>query len=329
MTRVALCGVGNIGKVHLESLQSLRGCEVAGIYDLETLRLAEIATAHGVRTYTSAAEMFADEAVDAVVIASPSSTHRELTERSLAAGKHTFLEKPLADTLEDAQAILHAAERHPEKVVQVGFCERFNPQYLEAKAAVRAGSLGRIRCVHSSRIAPFELGDSAWPLGVLDTAVHNLDLILWLLNEMPVRVHAHGVQLYPGSNRQHSITILLEFASGTLVTDMITWLASGAHPLSQCARSRMHLIGETGSFEIDLSSRPSALLTSGRYRAIDSVILGGPGYYGCLKLQFEAFLRSIEEGTPVLAPVADAYQVERVVLAIQRSLKTNMPIEIR
>ena len=272
--------------------------------------------------------MLFDAAVDAVILASPSDTHRPLVEQALAAGKHVFVEKPLADTLEDAEAIVAAAKKFPNKVVQVGFCERFNAQYIEAKNAVEAGFLGRVRCIHSSRVAPLGLGNPAWPLGVLDTAVHNLDLILWLLGEMPRRVYARSVQIYPGSEMQQSVTSLIEFPSGAVATDTITWLADAAHPLSRCARSRMHLMGEKGSFEVDLSGRPSALLTASDFREIDTAVLGNEAYYGCLKLQFEAFLRSVEEGAPVLAPAGDAYSVEQVVLEIQKSLRTGLPVEL-
>src|SRR5580698_7937825 len=112
MTRVALCGVGNIGKVHLGNLRSLRGCEIAGVYDPKII--SKIASGlSDLPIYADADTMFSDPSVDAIVIASPSSSHRELTERALAAGKHTFVEKPVADTLEDAQAIVTAAAKHP------------------------------------------------------------------------------------------------------------------------------------------------------------------------------------------------------------------------
>lgn len=328
MVRIAICGVGNIGRVHLASLRTMRGCEIAGLYDTQAAPLRELAAGCGVHAYRSADDVFADSSVDAVVIATPSESHRELTERALHAGKHVFVEKPLAGTLDDAQAIVESAAMHPRQVVQTGFCERFNPQFIEAKRASEKGSLGRLRCIHSSRISPYALGNTAWELGALDTAVHNLDLIMWLLDETPARVFARGVRIYPDSEILHSITIVLEFAKGALVTDTITWLADAAHPLSQCARARMNIIGEAGSFEVDLTSRPSALLTASGFRQIDTVILGGDGYYGCLKLQFEAFLRSIEEGTLVLAPVRDACRAEQVVLAAQQSLKSGKAVEI-
>lgn len=328
MTRVAICGVGNIGKVHLASLRSMRGCEIAGLYDTRAPLLRELAASCGVHAYGSADDLFADGSVDAVVIATPSESHRKLTEGALKAGKQVFVEKPLAGTLQDARAIVEAAAMHPRQVVQVGFCERFNPQFIEAKRAAEAGLLGRLRCIHSSRISPYALGNTAWELGALDTAVHNLDLIMWLFDETPARVFARGVRLYPDSKIPNSITIMLEFAKGALVTDIITWLADAAHPLSQCARARMNILGEAGSFEIDLSTRPSSLLTASEFREIDTVSLGGEGYYSCLKLQFEAFLRSVEDGAPVLAPVSDAYRAERVVLAAQKSLQCGEAVEI-
>jgi myo-inositol 2-dehydrogenase/D-chiro-inositol 1-dehydrogenase len=328
MVRIAICGLGNIGKVHLDNLRSMRGCEITGLYDRQDAPLRALAGSCGARVYAGANDLFADPAVDAVVIATPSDSHRELMEQALRAGKHVFVEKPIAGTMEDALAIVEAAAQHPHQVVQVGFCERFNPQFIEAKRAVENGSLGQIRCIHSSRIAPFAMGNAAWELGALDTAVHNLDLIMWLFQDAPARVFARGVRLYPESEMFHSITILLEFANGALASDTITWLSEAAHPLSYCARARMEIFGERGGFEIDLSTRPSALLTASEFRQIDTVILGGEGYYGCLKLQFEAFLRSLEEGAQVLAPVKDAYRAEQVVFAALRSLQSGEVVAV-
>ena len=90
----------------------------------------------------------------------------------------------------------------------------------------------------------------------------------------------------------------------------------------------MRLQGTRGTFEIDLASRPSSLLTDRGYVEIDSVILGGPEYYSCLKLQFEAFLRSIEDGTTVLAPLHDALLAERVVIAAVESLGTGVAVTL-
>jgi myo-inositol 2-dehydrogenase/D-chiro-inositol 1-dehydrogenase len=325
MTTLAICGVGNIGKVHVENLRSIRGCRIAGLFDSDRAALEQVAAQHELRAYASLEDALADNSVQAVVVATPSDTHAGITLRALDAGKHVFVEKPLAGTLEDAALIAHAARTSPH-VVQVGFCERFNVNYLEAKRAVCNGSLGRIRAMHTSRVAPYSMSNPAWELGVLDTAVHNLDLTVWLMGSMPAAVLARAVQVYPDSSIPHSATILMSFADGAMAVDHIAWLKDHGHPLNQCARSRMLIQGEMGIFETDLTDRPSSLLTQDGLRKLDSVIIGAPEYAGCLKLQFEYFLRSIEEGAPVLAPVEDALATERVVMAALRSLRSGQEV---
>jgi myo-inositol 2-dehydrogenase/D-chiro-inositol 1-dehydrogenase len=327
MTTLAICGVGNIGKVHVENLRSIRGCRIAGLFDLNRAALEQVSGQHGLRAYASLEEALGDNSVQAVVVATPSDTHAAIALRALDAGKHVFVEKPLAGTIEDAALIAHAARTSP-KVVQAGFCERFNVNYLEAKRAVCNGSLGRIRAMHTSRVAPYSMSNPAWELGVLDTAVHNLDLTVWLMGSMPAAVLARAVQVYPDSSIPHSATILMSFADGAMAVDHIAWLKDHGHPLNQCARSRMLIQGELGIFETDLTDRPSSLLTQDGLRKLDSVIIGAPEYSGCLKLQFEYFLRSIEEGAPVLAPVEDALATERVVMAALRSLRSGEEVRL-
>ncbi len=323
MTSLSIIGVGNIGLVHLDNLRSLRGCRVAGVFDVRPL-----ANDPGVRVYPSIDALLGDPATAAVVIATPSDTHAALTERALVAGKHVFVEKPLAGTLDDAERITQAARQHPNQVVQVGFCERFNVNYLEARRAVREGKLGSLRAIHTSRVAPYAASNPAWELGVLDTAVHNIDLILWLMQEAPVSVLARGTQVYADSAIPHSVTTLLAFAGGAMAVDHIAWMQDDGFPLNQCARSRMLLQGADGYFEIDLTDRPSAIRTRDGYREIDSVIIGAPEYAGCLKLQFEYFLQSIEEGAPVLAPPEDALLTERVALAALDSLRSGKEVRL-
>lgn len=327
-TQLAICGVGNIGKVHLANLRATRGCEIVGVYDSDTAELGKVAQSFGLRAFHSGDEMLTDSQVHAVVVATPSSSHRQWCEEAITAGKHVFVEKPLAGTLTDAKAIAKAAAAS-ECVVQVGFCERFNAQHLEARRAVLSGSLGKIRAIHTSRIAPYSMSNPNWDLGVLDTAVHNLDLILWLTNRAPRTVFARGTQVYSDTAVSHSVTILLGFDQDAMAVDHIAWVKDDAHPLHACARSRMFIHGDEGVFNIDLTERPSSLLREDRFQQIDSVILGGPEYPGCLKLQFEAFLNSIETGAPVLAPVEDALETERVAIAAQESLRSGREVDMK
>ena len=321
MTNVAIVGLGNIGRVHLSNLRSLRGCRVTGAFDTNSTPGGS-----GIPAYPSLESVLADAQVHAVVIATPSDTHAGIATAALRAGKHVFVEKPLAGNLQDAESLAAAAREHTALVVQVGFCERFNVNYLEARRAVGEGKLGDLRCIATTRVAPYRLSNPARELGVLDTAVHNLDLILWMKRQPPISVLSRGTQVYPESSIPHAATTILTFADGSIAIDQIAWLQDDNFPLNHCARSRMTLQGTDGYFEIDLTSRPSALHTRERYRLIDTVLIGAPEYAGCLKLQFEYFLRSIEEGTEVLAPADDALLTERVALAALESLRSGQEI---
>ncbi|MFN0171688.1 MAG: Gfo/Idh/MocA family protein [Bryobacteraceae bacterium] len=325
MTRIAICGTGNIGRVHVENLLSLRGCELAGVFDTRRETLEAVCAEYGVAAYADLDAMLGDGRVDAVVVATPSDSHEEVAVKAFAAGKHVFIEKPLAGSFAECERILAAAAASG-RVAQAGFCERFNVNYLEAHRAVAAGKVGAVRAIHTSRWAPYAYSNPAWTLGVLDTAVHNLDLILWLFGRMPRSVLARGTRVYADSAIPHTATILLSFDDGAMAVEHIAWLDDRGHPLNQCARSRMMIQGSDGLFFVDLTDRPSALLSGGEYRMIDSVILGSRDYAGCLKLQFDYFLRSIEQGAPVLAPLEDAVRTERVALAAKESLESGREV---
>jgi predicted dehydrogenase len=325
MTGLAICGVGKIGEVHLDNLASVRGCRITGIYDVDAERLARVSVRTGIRAYAELESLLGDDSVDAVVVATPSGSHGSVACQAMLAGKHVFIEKPLAATIEDCELIIETARR-TGRIAQVGFCERFNANYLEAKRAVVSGKVGTVRAIHTSRFAPYAMGDPAWPLGVLDTSVHNLDLILWLMDREPKSVLARGARVYSDSDVFHSATILLSFSDGAMAAEHIAWIQDEGHPLNQCARARMTVHGSKGAFFIDLSERPSGLLSQGEYREIDTVILGGPEYAGCLKLQFEYFLRSLEEGVPVLASLEDALRTERVVVAAKAALENGREV---
>lgn len=323
--RVAVCGLGAIGGEHLANLRTLRGCAVAGVFDREPARTAAATDRHRVRAYPSFAALLADPGIDAVVLATPAAAHRDGVRAALAAGKHVFVEKPLADTLADARAV-HAAARAAGRVVQVGFCERFNPAYLEAKRAVPA--VGTVRSVRSSRDAPLRLADPGWPLGPLDTAVHNFDLVLWLTGWRPVAVTAFAEAVYPDWPGPTAVTTVVECDGGTAV-DHTAWVKADAHPLARSARSRLTLHGDRGVFEVDQSTRPAALLTAEGFRQPDTVLLGGPDYYGCLKLELDAFVAAVAAGGPSPVPTAAGVRAEAVAVAALASARTGrrVPVE--
>jgi myo-inositol 2-dehydrogenase/D-chiro-inositol 1-dehydrogenase len=212
--------------------------------------------------------------------------------------------------------------------VQVGFCERFNSAHIEAKRAIKAGRIGPVRMIRSSRIAPYAYGSPDWELGVLDTAVHNFDLILWLMEELPATVVAKGVNVYDDSPMTHACATILSFGSGAMAVDSIAWVRQERHPLPHCAQSQMFIQGGRGSFGVDHSSRPAWVLDEHSFQNLDTVILGGPEYYACLKLQLDHFLAALEGHVPPAVTVDEALNAELVALAAFKSLKTGSEVPL-
>lgn len=307
MIRVGIIGLGQIGMAHIANLRSLRGCRVAGGFDLTEPACRRAADTFGLKVYPSEHALLADPAIDAVVLATPSDAHCDGLLAATAAGKHVFVEKPLCDDVASARDLLRAT-RAFAGVVQVGFCERFNVGYLEAKRQV--ATIGPLRLIRTQRHSPFSLCNTEWPLGAFDTAVHNFDLVLWLTGLRPRTVRAYATRLYSDVQIPTAVTTVIQFDQGVTAVDETMWLKDQGHPLEQCSRSRMTVVGENGFVEVDLSTRPVATTSVGEHRSADTIILGGSDYFAGLKLQLEAFLRAIEEGSPAVVTVLDGYRAQ-------------------
>ncbi|WP_210397629.1 Gfo/Idh/MocA family protein [Motiliproteus sediminis] len=171
--RVALLGVGNMGRNHLRILSMLKGVEVTYIYDLQQDRLAQLGRQYGVPYTTDLATALSG--AEAVIIATPTSTHCELFEYCAPLVRFAFIEKPVAATVEEAEKIKALSGRYNVKV-QIGFIERFNPVVSALKPMLdheRVINIDFMRTNRlSSRISDVDV--------VLDLMIHDIDLALYL-----------------------------------------------------------------------------------------------------------------------------------------------------
>lgn len=182
--KVAILGVGNMGKNHLRVLSMLRGVEVTNIFDFNKEQLANLSEQYQVPYTTDANVAIAD--VDAVVIVTPTSTHFDYFTLCAGKVKNVFIEKPLAQTLEQGLKIKELAKKH-NMFIQCGFIERFNPVVSELKRVLENEEVINIDFSRtnrlSSRITDVDV--------VLDLMIHDIDLALYLNG--PVKsVVAHG-----------------------------------------------------------------------------------------------------------------------------------------
>ena len=218
--RIGVAGLGTIGRVHAGNLRGrIPGACLARVADTveDALTLAA-----GVPGSTAYDDLLADPRVDAVLIATPPSTHAEMVRQAAAAGKHVFCEKPLALEIRDGEAALAAVER-AGVVLQLGFHRRFDRDFADARARIARGELGEIRTFFGSM-----RDQHPPPVGALrareqtlihDAACHDFDAARWLVGEIE-EVTTRGAalastEIAEAGEVDHAVT-LLRFAGGAL-----------------------------------------------------------------------------------------------------------------
>lgn len=315
-----IIGFGRHGEFLLERCQRMDGIEIRSIYRRNQDAAAQAARRFGVVAARSYQEILDDRSINAVFITSPSKVHREHCEAALTSGKHVFLEKPIASTLEDAKAIAVCAERHPRQLLMVDYCERFNPAFIDAKEVVRSGQIGELRVIQSSRLSPLHLNNPHWELGTLDVAVHNVDLICWMMDATPRAVSARSAQVNSSLPIQDNAWITLEFGGGRHAEDFISWIAMDRY-LMPVSYPGFLLLGTKGFYQVDLSRRTGTLYQGEYTRYIDDVLLGASQeYLSTVSYAIWHFVRAASRGEPTPVSAGDAVRTLRLVLAARESI---------
>ncbi|MDA0578745.1 MAG: Gfo/Idh/MocA family oxidoreductase, partial [Verrucomicrobia bacterium] len=208
--KVGVIGVGALGQWHARIYSELPEVELIGVHDASPARAAEIAAKYGTQAFDSIDALV--DAVEAVSVVVPTHLHFEVFNRVLAHGRHMLMEKPIASTTDEAERMVHAANEK-NITLQVGHVERFNPvmQFLEEH-------LTEPRFIEVIRLAPFPPPRSgAPPRGtevsvVLDLMIHDLEILLHIVNAEVRDIHAVGVPVL--STTEDIANVRLTFANG-------------------------------------------------------------------------------------------------------------------
>ena len=183
--RIGVIGLGWFGEIHAETIAGVPNLELAALCTRTPDRLAAMGEKFGVKKlYRDYSDMLADPEIDAVSICTMWDQHTEPAIAALKAGKHVFLEKPIASTVEDAREIT-AASKGAKGILFIGHVVRFNPRYRMAKQAIDEGRIGKIVALSSRRNIP-----AAWTPTILNKigpivgdAIHDTDIMLWFTGE--------------------------------------------------------------------------------------------------------------------------------------------------
>lgn len=198
--RIGAIGLGRLGAQHAANLATkIAGAQLHALCDMDEPKLKQTAAALGVpHVFSSYEEMIALEGLDAVVITSPSGLHTKQIVQAMDRGLHVFSEKPLGTNLEECLDAEAAVARHPELTFMLGFMRRFDPSYMDAKARIESGEIGRpILFRGYSQDPETAIAGAIAYAGhsggqFIDMAVHDIDLARWLLSSEPVSVYAIG-----------------------------------------------------------------------------------------------------------------------------------------
>lgn len=201
--RIGVVGVGHLGAIHARLWAERGDIELAGVFDLNQERAAEIAAKHDTRPFASFDELLAS--VDAISLVTPTSTHAELGMQALMHGIHCFIEKPITARYDEALPLVEAAENRG-LTLQVGHVERFNPALLAI-----ANTLPEPMFIESHRMAQYSPRATDVAV-VLDLMIHDIDLALYLVKSGVEEVRASGVAVV--SDTIDIANARIEFANG-------------------------------------------------------------------------------------------------------------------
>jgi predicted dehydrogenase len=331
--RTAVVGLGYWGPNLVRVLNEIPDSEVSWICDLDESALARIGRRYpAARTTTDYDEVLADDAVEAIVIATPVTTHHPLAMAALEAGKHVFVEKPLAASTAEATELVEAAAA-AGRVLMPGHTFLYSPPVVYSRDLIRGGELGDIYFITMSRV---NLGLHQTDVSVLwDLGPHDFSILRYWLDEAPVRVSAFSRSCV-FDNSPDVAFINLEYASGTVAHVELSWLAPSKLRRTAVVGSQKMLVYD------DTSNEPVRLFDSG-------ADLPDPGSFGEYRLTYRTgdilsprlpvaeplalemadFCQCVRTGREPRSSGAVGLDVVNTIEAVERSLEERgMPMDV-
>jgi len=237
LLRAGVVGTGHLGALHAAKYAATEGARLAGVFDPDPVRAAQVAATHGCTAFPSLAALLG--AVDCASIAASTAAHHEAGLAAIAAGVHLLVEKPLAASLEDARALVEAAEARGV-LLQVGHLERFNPAFADLPQLA-----GHPRFIECHRLSPFA-GRGADVDVIFDVMIHDLDLIAFVVGRPLAAVEAIGVPVI--SDHADIANARLRFDGGCIAN--VT-----ASRVSLKRERRLRIFQEDAYVAVDFDSR--------------------------------------------------------------------------
>ena len=248
--KVSLLGLGRAGGFHMQSLGLLDGAQLTSVYDIDPSKAKSVAAMHGCIAARNPEEAITNPDIDAVIVATPTDAHFELSQLAIEAGKPLLTEKPLGRTLHEIDGCFNAAA-NAKVPLMVAFQRRFDPSFASLVSAVKRGDIGQTHFIRSvSRDNPVPTMDYLRISGGIyhDCMVHDLDMVVRLAQSKPTHLSAFASSFIPeiGALPDHdSVVGTMKFENG--VTASIDINRQSAYGYDQ----RLEVFGDGGMLQAD------------------------------------------------------------------------------
>jgi virulence factor len=309
-----------MGESHCRVYSSLPRAELVGVCDQDPDTGRRVAQQYQTPFYLEVDELL--DKVDAVSVVTPTPQHFDLVLRCLERDIHVLVEKPITETLEQAEILTNAAEVRPV-VVQVGHIERFNPTYMELKNVVDDLS---VLVINFRRLSPYQ-GSNTDVDVISDLMIHDTDLVLDLMGREPVSVNAHGLTAFGGAI-DHVVADLW-FGSAPLLTVTASRVTEQKVRSIELTALEAYVEGDLLNKAISVHRRTIGEYLSLNHRGVkyrqESVIerIHVPSFEP-LFLELQHFVDCVVEGKPTLVPARDGCRALRLAMDIRNALRERL-----
>lgn len=335
-TGFASIGVGMFGKWHAMAYQRHPLVDFRAICDLDETRAKEAAQTYGAAYHTTKLDdILNDPTIKAVSIATPDHAHRDVAVACAKAGKHILVEKPLATTVEDAEAIVKAA-KDAGVLLMTDFHNRANPPMVAARNAIKSGDIGKPAYIYtrlSNTVAvPQDMlkwsghSSALWFLGS-----HMVDVVSWMIGDEPDSVYVvsrKGILNDLGVDAPDFHVATVEFKNGAVAVFEHTWILPRSY--NAVKDLKVEILGSKGAINIDGShNRMMELYTEQKGAFQDMVVPPfGPHLTGFVLDAVAHFIESVVNGAPLLANGDDGLKNTKILSAMLDAADTGLRVKL-
>jgi scyllo-inositol 2-dehydrogenase (NAD+) len=336
---IGIIGTGWCGGIRAETCAASPYVSALHLAEIKPERLKEVgAKTKPATATTNYRDLLENRSIDAMIIsATPETTHFPMAKESLLAGKHVFLEKPIAVELSEADELIDLA-RKKELLFTIGYSQRFNPKFAYIKRSIEDGTIGQpvsaLVSRHITRNLGHKIGGRIKLSPAAMEATHDIDFLLWCFApRRPVRVYAQEVRkiMQVTHNVPDCVWIVVTLDDGCVFTIGAGWVLPPAYP--NFSSTWIEMVGTEGAIMADDTHRDISVNTM--KRGIEFPLSTMPGekvahvYAGPMEAETIHFLKCVAKGEQPLVTAEQARMVMQVYQAADESAEQGRPVELQ